>query len=232
MALELAEKGGPSKTLYAVRYVYYGFVHHWWRSARECISPLYESFQPAVESGNLKYSISLQDLAAEVSLFVGNKLEQVRSEQAEALRRLEFLNNVAYTQRLRMWSQVVLNLMGETLHPHEINGDLFDEDEAQELIDAGQNYQYMFYLYTAQAFLSFLFRDPQRAVEASAVAEPLKSSAQNYLVYPLHLFIYSLALYPPGVGTWLSGREGRENLRLMRLWGPSRNFCTSRASAG
>ena len=53
MALELAEKGGPSKTLYAVRYVYYGFVHHWWRPARECISPLYKSFQPAVKSGNL-----------------------------------------------------------------------------------------------------------------------------------------------------------------------------------
>ena len=39
MALELAEKGGPSKTLYAVRYVYYGFIHHWWRPAREGMQP-------------------------------------------------------------------------------------------------------------------------------------------------------------------------------------------------
>ncbi len=117
MALELAEKGGPSKTLYAVRYVYYGFVHHWWRPARECIRPLYESFQPAVMHGNLWYSISMQDLAAEISVFVGINLEQVRSDQTEALRRTEILKNAGYTQRLRIWSQVVLNLLGENASP-------------------------------------------------------------------------------------------------------------------
>ena len=60
-----------------------------------------------------------------------------RSRQAEALRRLEFLQNVSYTQRLRMWSQVVENLTGESPRPREINGELFDEEEAQKLIDEG-----------------------------------------------------------------------------------------------
>jgi PAS domain S-box-containing protein len=221
MALELAERGGPSKTLYAVRYVYFGFVHHWWRPARECIEPLYESFQPAIDSGNLKYSISLQDLAAEVSLFVGTKLEQVRSLQSEALRRLGFLKNVEYTQRLRMWSQVAVNLMGESDPPQEINGDLFDQEEARQLIDGGQNFQYMFYLYTARAFLTFLFRDPQQALAASIAAEPLKSSAQNYLIYPIHLYLYSLALMSASLdaGSLAERLEKvEENLRLIRLW--------------
>ncbi|RPI30261.1 MAG: PAS domain S-box protein, partial [Chloroflexota bacterium] len=221
MVLELAERGGTSRTLYAVRYVYYGFIHHWWRPARECICPLYDSFQPAVEAGSLWYSISMQDLAAEVSLFVGNKLEEVRCEQAEAISRVEFFKQIGYTQRLRMWSQVVLNLMGESLHPQELNGDLFTEDEARQLIDAGQNFQYMFYLYTARAFLSLLFRNPQQALESSSAAEALKKSAQNYLIYTLHLYIYSLALLSTGLDEGdLAARleKVEENLRLMRLW--------------
>ena len=221
MALELAEKVAPSKTLYAVRYVYYGFVHHWWRSASECIRPLYESFQPAVKSGSIWYSISMQDLAAEISMFVGMRLEQVRSEQAEALSRVEFLDNVTYTQRLRMWSQVVINLMSETLHPQEVYGDLFREEEAQKLLSDGQNLQYMFYLYAAQAFLNLFFRDPQKAVESSIAAEAIKASAQNYLIYTVHLFIYSLALLSTdmdagGLAARLEKVEA--NLQLMRLW--------------
>ncbi len=221
MALELAEKGGPSRTLYAVRYVYYGFVHHWWRPARECIDPLNKSFQPAVMSGNLWYSISMQDLAAEVSLFVGDKLEDVQLRQAEALHRVEFLQNVSYTQRLRIWSQVVENLIGASLRPQEIDGELFDEDEAQKLIDEGINYQYMFYLYTARAFLNFLFRQPRTALEACTAADVCKDSAKNYLIYTLHLFIYSLGLLSAGqdVGD-LPGRleKVEQNLVLMRLW--------------
>ena len=221
MALELAEKGGPSRTLYAVRYVYYGFVHHWWRPARECIDPLYKSFQPAVKSGNLWYSISMQDLAAEVSLFVGDELEDVQLRQVEALHRVEFLQNVSYTQRLRMWSQVVENLIGASIRPQEIDGELFGEDEAQKLIDEGINYQYMFYLYTARAFLNFLFRQPGTALEASAAADGCKESAKNYLIFSLHLFIYSLGLLSAGQDVSdLPGRleKVEENLVLMRLW--------------
>ncbi len=106
-------------------------------------------------------------------------------------------------------------------HPQEIYGELFGEDEAHELIEANQNLQYIFYLYTAQAFLSLLFRDPQRAVENSAAAEPLKMAARNYLIYPLHLFIYSLALLSPGLDASDLARrleKVEENLRLMRLW--------------
>ncbi len=44
MALELAEKEGPSKNLYNVRYVYYGLIHHWWRPARESIEPSVQEY--------------------------------------------------------------------------------------------------------------------------------------------------------------------------------------------
>jgi hypothetical protein len=189
-------------------------------TCRECIRPLYESFQPQLSPGTCGIPSACR-IWRWLSLFVGNKLEQVRSEQAEALRRVEFFKNVGYTQRLRMWSQVVVNLMGETPNPQVINGELFGEDEAQKLIDAGQNLQYIFYLYTARAFLSLLFGQPQQAVEWSAAAEAIKMSAQNYLIYTLHLFIYSLALLSSkldagGLAERLEKVE--ENLRLMRLW--------------
>ena len=80
----------------------------------------------------------------------------------------------------------------------------------------------MFYLYAAQAFLSLLFREPQRAVETSAAANALKMSAQNLPdLSAHHLFIYSLALLSAGLDAGdLAARleKVEENLRLMRLW--------------
>ena len=82
--------------------------------------PLFENVKPAFESGNLGFQFSSRDLGAQTSLFVGFNLEQVQSKQAEALSRLELLKQKGFTQRLRIWSQVVLKLMGETLRPQEI----------------------------------------------------------------------------------------------------------------
>ena len=220
MALELAEREGPSKNLYNVRYVYYGLIHHWWRPARESIEPLYKSIQPAYDAGIVWYAINMQDISAELCLFTGMKLEQVRSKQAEALQRLEYLKNISFTQRMRIWAQVVLNLKGESAHPRRITGDLFPEEEAKTLIAEDQNFQYLFYMYVGQAFLSFLFRKSKRALMASAKADPFKLSARNYMIYAFHVYIYSLALLSPGQTGTLTERQKKveENLQLLRLW--------------
>jgi PAS domain S-box-containing protein len=99
--------------------------------------------------------------------------------------------------------------------------ELFDEGEGQRLINDGINYQYMFYLYTARAFLSFLFRQTTMAVGASVTAEACKESAKNYLIYPVHLFIYSLGLLSAELdASELPARLEKvaDNLELMRLW--------------
>ncbi len=83
-------------------------------------------------------------------------------------------------------------------HPRRITGDLFPEEEAKTLIAEDQNFQYLFYMYVAQAFLSFLFRKSKRALMASAEADPFKLSARNYMIYAFHVYIYSLALLSPG----------------------------------
>ena len=80
----------------------------------------------------------------------------------------------------------------------------------------------MFNLYTAQAFLSLLFREPQRALETSASAHAIKMSArtQSDLSSP------SFYLFPGAVicRSWMPAiwrarlEKVEENLRLMRLW--------------
>ena len=221
MALEMAEKQGPSRNLYAVRFVYHAFIHHWLAPARECLSPLDENAQPSFENGNLIFSIDSQDLGAQNSLFVGLKLEQVRSKQAEALRQLSFLKHVKSTQRLRIWSQLVLKLTGEHPDPFEIHGEQFREEEAQALLEDDQNQIYLFNLYVAQSFLSLLFRQPQRALEASKKASTYIVNGLSQLIFTQHVFVYSLVLLSLRLeNTGLSNRlkKVEDNLRLMRLW--------------
>ena len=79
----------------------------------------------------------------------------------------------------------------------------------------------MFYLYTAQAFLNLLFRQPGMALEYSTAAEVYQASAKNYLIYTLHLYIYSLALLSTELDeSDLPNRLEKvdEHLKLLRMW--------------
>ena len=221
IALQLAEKGGTSPTLFSVRYVYFAFIFHWVGHAREALVPLYENTLPACQSGNIRFALNLLDMEAQNSLFVGLPLEQVQSKQAEAVRKFKPFEPMVYTQRLRIWAQVAINLMGDAVEPNELNGELFSEAEAQDLKEAGQNLHYLFHLYVAQAFLHLLFREPRRALEAFSAANAIMESGRTQLITPHFCFYYSLALLSPELDSrTLPQRleKVEENLNLMRLW--------------
>jgi PAS domain S-box-containing protein len=219
MALEMAERHGPSKNLYAVRFLYYAFIHHWLAPAREGVVPLEENGQPAFEAGNVRFSISSQDIGIKNSLFVGYKLDQVRAKYEDAFKRLTSITNLGYNYRMHVWSQVVLRLTGELIPGQEDKNGLFDEQ--QMLIKAGQNQINKFNLYTAEAFLSLFMRNQARALETSAAAHLYKVGANTHLILAKHVFIYSLALLSQGLDERdISDRlaQVEENLHLLRVW--------------
>jgi PAS domain S-box-containing protein len=219
MALELAERQGPSKTLYAARFMYYAFIHHWLAPGREGVVPLEDNAQPAFEAGNLRFSISSLDVGVKNSLFVGYKLDQVNSKYKDAFHRLMSISQPLYNYRMLVWSDVVLRLMGRSPQGQESNSKLFDEEKI--LITAGQSEVNKFNLFTAQAYFSLYMRDQQRALETSAAASAHKIVANTHLILAEHIFIYSLALLATGIDNHdLPERVAKveENLRLMRIW--------------
>ncbi|HJS20155.1 MAG TPA: AAA family ATPase [Anaerolineales bacterium] len=212
-ALELAEKQGRSKTLYAVRFTYFSFIHHWLAPAGESLTYLEENIQPAFESGSLGFSKSFQDLLVQNSLLVGLNLEYLQSKQSEALLRLAALKQESY--RLEVWSRVVLRLMQES------HGDLTNTDDTQQPDSTNWDAIQKFNHYAAQAYLSLFYRDAQRALANAAAADEFSISANTQLLTAHHVFIHSLALLSIGLdSTDLTDRLKRveENLRLMRLW--------------
>ena len=219
MALELAERQGASKILYIVRFVYYAFIHHWLAPAREGVVPLEENVQPAFESGNPRYSISSQDIGVKNSLFVGYKLEQVRTKYEEAIHRLATINQSFYNYRLNVWSKVVMELMGKSLPARKMNNNLFNRQ--QMLVEAGQNQMNKFNLYAAEAYLSLFLREKGRALEASATAQTVRVGANTHLILAQHVFVHSLALLSSGLDdNDLPARLAtlEENLHLLRVW--------------
>jgi PAS domain S-box-containing protein len=219
MALELAERQGPSRNLYAVRYMYYAFIHHWLAPAKEGVVPLEENAQPAFDAGNLRFSISSVDIGVKNSLFVGYKLEQVRLKYEEAFRRLSSIVQPIYTFRMTVWSELVSKLMGESQQAQERMNDLFDEQKM--LIQAGQNQVNRFNLFTAESYFSFFMRDLPRALETSVSAAASRVEANTHLVIAEHVFIHSLALLSPGDDDQdLAARLAKveENLHQMRVW--------------
>jgi len=217
MALEMAEKQGPSRLLYAVRFMYYAFLHHWLAPARESVAALEEIRQPILESGNVRYMLNTEDLAVKYSLFAGYKLDQVRSKYEEALHQIELLNLQSY--RLDVWSKVFLTLMSESGRQQKRNGFLFNEEKS--LKKAGPNQIYIFNLYHADAFFNLLIRHRQQALNSANAADRFRSRTNTHLSVAHYVYIHSLALLSSGLDeSDLPARlaKAEENLKLMRIW--------------
>ncbi|HTP01053.1 MAG TPA: GAF domain-containing protein [Anaerolineales bacterium] len=220
-ALELAERRGASASLYAVRHVYFAFLHHWQDISRDALPLLQRNAQLAFDSGSLQYSMNSKDLELQNSFLTGIRLEELRQKQAAALQQLGAPELSSFTQRMRLWAQVVLKLAGDHPRPEEITGELFSSEEARSLVETGQMRIYVFNIFVAQSYLSLLFHDHQRALDAATTANAQFSNAWAQLILPYHYFVYSLALLAGELDpSDLSARLERveENLRLMRQW--------------
>ena len=218
LALELAERHGPSKTLYSVRFIYYAFINHWVASARDSIPLLEENAQLAFQFGNLEHSRNSLDLWFQNSLFVGYPLDQLKSYHTKAFGQLSLSRLQSF--RLDIWARVIRRLVDESPQAFGINHPQFDQ-EPELYNQAGQNKIRWFNLYTAQAFLGLVFREPETALRNAALADATRAFAMTHLISAQHLFIYSLALLSPKLDTADQAarlRQVERNLRLMRLW--------------
>jgi serine phosphatase RsbU (regulator of sigma subunit) len=184
---------------------------------------LQEAFNTGLETGNLEfacYAILINNLHI---FFAGNDLDLLDVKTREYVSLIGQLKQAHSFQSIKMYRQLYLSLLGQSNRPTELTGDEYNEKESLEAALQINNYYNLFFIYCFKTFLSYLFKEPEAAVENARQADKYKAPVGGLMVTAQHNFYYSLSLlaqYPN-----VSETEQREyleqvatNQETMRHW--------------
>nr|WP_324632756.1 ATP-binding protein [Phormidium sp. CCY1219] len=174
-------------------------VRLWKEPMSDALTPLIAAYESGLETGDLEYAALSAYNYCINSYFVGKGLAELEVEMASYSELLHKLKQTTPLNYLKMYWQVVLNLIETSPEPMVLEGKVYDEEKMLPLHERASDRYGLCCLYLHKLILSYLFRHGDRAVENAA-------AASNYLdaltaVYPLPLFHFyeslsALLVYP------------------------------------
>ncbi|MEG3956598.1 AAA family ATPase [Microcoleus sp. herbarium2] len=223
LSLRLLEKFNAKNIKASVLHCFNSSIRHWKDHVRETIDSLQEAFNSGLETGNLEYAcyaILINNLHI---FFAGNELDSLDVKTREYVSLIGKLKQSHSFEAIKMYRQLFLSVLGQSNQPTELTGDQYNEQESLKAALEINNYYNLFFIYTFKTLLSYLFKEPEAAIENAREADKYKAPVGGQMVTAQLNFYYSLSLlaqYPN-----VSETEQREyleqvatNQQTMRHW--------------
>ncbi|MBF2047946.1 MAG: AAA family ATPase [Elainella sp. C42_A2020_010] len=194
IALKLAEQFDAKELECSIIQIFECFIRHQKEHIRETFAPLVEAIHLGLETGDIEYVSYAAMNYCNHLFFSGEPLDQLNSIQLQYVNLLLKLKQEFQIYYARFWRQVTLNLQGESRNPCRLIGESFDETVMLPRLQAAQNHQSLFGVYTARAILNYLFHNYAVAVENATLADRYASSGAGLVASIQHSFYYALIL--------------------------------------
>ena len=197
LSIQLLEKY-PAKELKAKVYALFNiFVRHWKDHASDCIEPFREAIQSGLETGDIEHAGYCACNYSTYPFFLGQDLEAAAKLQAEYID-LTAKNKQEFSlYYIKIWRQMVLNLLGQSADKLALIGESFDETVHLPLLQQTNNKLSIFHTYLVKSILAFWFKDYPAALENAQQAEQYIDGALGFITVPKHHFYTCLALLAP-----------------------------------
>jgi PAS domain S-box-containing protein len=194
LALRLLEQFDSRELKCKVNYLFNVFIRHWKEPASNAKSPLLETIQIGIDTGDLEYAGFAAQNACYYLLFIGNKLESLEEQQVRYVNFILKIKQQYSITNAKIWKQVVLNLQGQGVEQYRLIGDSFNETEMLPPLRAANNRLSLLHAYLAKEILSYLFEEYAQAVADGLCAQEYAVVGFGSLLSAVHTFYYSLIL--------------------------------------
>ncbi|MBO1348724.1 MAG: serine/threonine-protein kinase PknK [Hormoscilla sp. GUM202] len=194
LALRLLDKFDAKEHKSIVLDIFNGHIIHWKEHVRKTIEPLQEAVQSGLESGELVYSGYAAINYCTNRFYIGDHLEDVEQKLVQYADLLKKLKLEYHVLGMKIYQQMMLNLLAKSMSAFELTGAAFKETEMQPVFQDDNNLTSLFVVDMAKLILLYLFKQPGEAVENAKLAEEYISAVPGLLVVAQHNFYYSLAL--------------------------------------
>lgn len=175
------------------------FIRHRKEHLQTTLNSLQQAYFFGLETGDLEYVSHCAFVYCYYSYLTGKELNNLAEEMAsysKILKQIKQQRNLALNE---LYRQAVLNLLGKSKHPCQLNGEAYQEAEMFPLhLKAGDS-SVLHRVHLEKLILCYLFQDYQQALEHSQEAEKYLQSVEAMIAYTLFHYYDSLtrlALYP------------------------------------
>jgi PAS domain S-box-containing protein len=194
LALRLLEQFNAREIQCKVSCLFNVFIRHWKEPARNAKTPLLETIQIGLDTGDLEFASIAAQNACYYLFLIGEPLEYVERQQTKYVNFIQKIKQEYSLVNANLWRQVVLNLTEQAVEPCRLMGDSFDETKMLPMLRKRNNRISLLHTYLAKEILSYLFRDHTQAIANAFCAQEYAAGGFGSLLSAVHTFYYSLIL--------------------------------------
>ncbi|MEG4584346.1 AAA family ATPase [Microcoleus sp. MOSTC5] len=170
----------------------YPFVKPWKYHIQDSLAPLLDGYHSGLEMGTLEYAAYCAYNYCSLSFFLGKNLSILEPEMKVYNQALAQLKQEVAHNYLRVFYQSVLNLLGQSKCPWEIQGVIYDEHIMLPLHQKANDLYAMGTLYINKLILCYLFNEWEQAIKVAVDAKQYLSGISGCFKVPVFHFYDSL----------------------------------------
>jgi len=194
LSLKLLEELNAKDLKAKIYFFFNNFIKHWKRHLQETKEYFLEGLQSAIENGDIEY-IGYNALIYCIVLFWnGENLEYVAQQNNKYLEIILKYKQEVSADFLRIQSQFVLNLMGDSEEKYNLIGEKFNEIEKLNFLEKAKNNTVLACIYIVKAILAYIFKNYSSAVDNFKLCTQYKDGLAGTIFIPNYNFYYSLSL--------------------------------------
>lgn len=185
---QLNDKKNKAKTIYIVNC----FLTHGKNHIRETLKPLLDTYVTGLETGDLQYGPYGIYVYAIHSYFIGKELTPLEREMAVYSTELFKLKQTTPLQKIKLYRQVVLNLIGNSENPALLKGEAYDEETMLIIHKQANDLNCLGYLYLNKLILGYLFEQRDCLQEWAELTQHYLTGIRGMILVPIFYFYDSL----------------------------------------
>ncbi|MEO0534693.1 MAG: AAA family ATPase [Cyanobacteria bacterium P01_A01_bin.123] len=192
-ALSLLERFNAQDQQAKILMAVHNFINHWKYPLEVGARELLGAYQVALENGDTEFATFNVYLHCYQSYCSGQSLTTLESDLRTYTQAVDQLNQVAISNLMRLYHQVVLNLMGHSDDPLYLQGERYDEAQALPQAQETNHRTTLFDIYFQKLVLNCLFGCYRQAVANGEQAKQYLGGAIATPSIPLFRFYDALA---------------------------------------
>ncbi len=194
LALEVQERLQANRYKAKTYNMVNGFISHWKNHIRETITPLANTFQSALDTGDWEYAGHAAFFNSFHFFVSGMELSQVNREMVKNSQAIANIEHEVSSHLHGIYRQVVSNLRGKSQHAERLKGDHYDEFRMLPIHQKADDKTTLYNLFFNKSYLCFIFENYPPALTNASMAKKYLDACVGTFAVPVFYFYESLAM--------------------------------------
>ncbi|MBW4658862.1 MAG: AAA family ATPase [Drouetiella hepatica Uher 2000/2452] len=172
----------------------YTFVRIWRDHLETGLEPLLVGYQAGLESGDFEFAAYCAFNHCQLAFFAGVHLDEVLQKMQTYNQAISSLKQSTALNFHQIGYQSILNWVGQSINPHLLAGDIYQEAERLKQHQAAGDQYSIATVYVHKLILMYHFAEPEAALEVAQISEALMGAIAGTVKLGVFHFYCALTL--------------------------------------